>query len=520
MARAQVPAPGSGEMPASESFFQRHFELDGYLRLRFDVMENLDLNHGPTPTTGQPLFPVSPSDPSATLASGNMRLRLDPTVRVGWGVSVHARLDILDNLVLGSTPEGLPANAWVPMSAGSASQVSPEAGHNADIDAVRVKRVWGEVILPFGVLSGGRMGSLIDWGTGFFVNSGTCLDCDLGDVGDRVAFAMPLLGHLTALAFDFGASGPTSAALRADSQPFDMDRQDNVLSLALAVARYDTPKVVERYRKAGRVVVQYGVLAAIRSQEYDVPAYYLTGNREREYTKNDMVTRGLEAIAVDLWFGLRYKGWTLDVEGAMVLSSIANAPLLAGTQIITAVTAQQFGGVARVSHGWPKVKIQLELGAASGDSAPGFGVRLPLTQLSAQPGDIDGPQTRLPGDTTVNNFRFNPDYHVDEILWRRIIGTVTDAIYIRPSVRYTPLKDLWLEGVLITSLAMEPGSTPSGERPLGVELDLQAGYQLELGFRMQLTYGVLFPLSGLRNTRLNLDPEPGHIFRVMLAYVL
>jgi len=31
---------------------------------------------------------------------------------------------------------------------------------------------------------------------------------------------------------------------------------------------------------------------------------------------------------------------------------------------------------------------------------------------------------------------------------------------------------------------------------------------------------VLFPLSGLRNTRLDLDPEPAHVFHVILAYLL
>ncbi len=519
-ALAQMPAPGAGDMPPAESFLDRHLDLDGYLRLRFDTLENLDLNHGVTPTTGQPLFPVSPSDPDATIFSANMRARLEPSVRIGWGVSIHARIDLLDNIVLGSTPEGLPATAWVPMSAGSASQASPEAGKNSGIDAVRVKRVWGEVITPIGLLSAGRMGAIIDWGTGFFVNSGSCIDCDRGDVGDRVAFAMPILGHLIAAAFDFGASGPTSEAMRADAQPFNIDRHDDVLSGALVIANYDLPEVVERYRRAGRVVLQYGLMGSVRTQEYDVPAYYLTGDLKRRYNDKDMVRRGLLAAAGDLWFGLRYRGWTVDVEAAMLYSRIENASLLPGTEFIPDVTALQFGGVARASHAWQTVDVGFEVGMASGDDAPGFGVRLPLTQLSAKPGDIDGPQTQIPGDTTVNNFRFNPDYHVDQILWRRIIGTVTDAIYLRPRVTWEPLEGLRLEGVLITSLAMEPASTPSGERPLGVELDLSLSYRMELGFLLRADYAVLFPLSGLRNTRLDLDPEPAHVFHVILAYLL
>ena len=48
------------------------------------------------------------------------------------------------------------------------------------------------------------------------------------------------------------------------------------------------------------------------------------------------------------------------------------------------------------------------------------------------PGQFDGPQANLPRDRTVDNFRFHPDYHIDQILFREIIGTITDAIYIRP----------------------------------------------------------------------------------------
>lgn len=521
-AAAQAPpAPGSGELPAAgASTLEKYIQLDGYLRLRFDVMENLDLNHGPTPTTGQPIFPVPISGSDEALTSANMRFRVDPTIRVGWGVSVHARFDILDNLVLGSTPEGLPTSVWAPMSGGSVSQRSPSAGENAEVDAIRVKRAWGEVILPIGVLSAGRMGALMDWGTGFFINSGNCIDCDLGDVGDRVAFSMPLLGHVASFAFDFGSSGPTSAAWRADAQDFDMDRRDDVRSYALLFARWDTPQVVQRYLRAGRTVIQYGAVAALRTQDYDIPAYYLTGDLDRKYGDEELVKRGLLGFAGDLWFGLKTGRWSLDVEAAMVISRIDNASLLPGTEFLQTITARQFGGVVRAQYAFPKVQLQLELGVASGDASPGFGVRSPLNQFSSQPGDIDGPQIAIPGDTSVNNFRFNPDYHIDQILWRRIIGTVTDAFYARPSARWEVLRDLWIEGALIGSSALEGASTPSGESPLGVELNVGLSYRLEVGFEASATYAVLFPLSGLRNVRLDLDPEPAQLFHLILAYRL
>jgi len=520
-ATAQVPLPGAAELPAGGGFLDKHFSLKGYLRVRFDVLDNFDLDHGPTPTTGRPLFPVPPSDSGrGPLASANMRLRLEPTVRIGLGVSVHARVDVLDNIVLGSTPDGLPASAFAPTSGASARALPPAAGINASVDSIRVKRVWGQAVLPFGTLSVGRMGALIDWGTGFFINSGGCLDCDLGDEGDRIALTMPLFGHLVTFAFDFGASGPTSASLGLYPQAFDLDRRDNVLSWALAIARYDLPRVVERYRRAGRAVIQYGLLASLRSQRYDVPAYYLTADLDREYGPDDVVKRDLLAFAADLWFGLRWGGLTLDVELALLVSSIGNASLLPGTVLLQRITARQLGGVARARYRWRRWTFGLELGFASGDNAPGFGVRSSLDQLTSQPGDLDGPQFRLPGDTTVNNFRFNPDYRVDLILWRRVIGAVSDAFYARPSVRWEPLRGLALWSAAITSLAIEPASAPGGTRPLGVELDAGASYRFAPGFEVSLMYGLLFPLSGLDNARLGLDAAIAQTLHAILAFRL
>ena len=46
-----------------------------------------------------------------------------------------------------------------------------------------------------------------------------------------------------------------------------------------------------------------------------------------------------------------------------------------------------------------------------------------------------------PRDRTVDNFRFHPDYRIDRILFREIIGTVTDAVYLRPHARATLAKN-------------------------------------------------------------------------------
>jgi len=67
---------------------------------------------------------------------------------------------------------------------------------------------------------------------------------------------------------------------------------------------------------------------------------------------------------------------------------------------------------------------------------------------------------------------------------------------------------------------MQGASTLSGDQPLGVELDASVTYNLEPGFVFRLAYGVLFPLSGFRNVRLDLGPEPAHTMHLVLAYRL
>ena len=48
---------------------------------------------------------------------------------------------------------------------------------------------------------------------------------------------------------------------------------------------------------------------------------------------------------------------------------------------------------------------------------------IPITL--AKPGDLDGAKANPPFHTNVDNFRFHPDYRIDRILFREIIGTVT-----------------------------------------------------------------------------------------------
>jgi hypothetical protein len=102
----------------------------------------------------------------------------------------------------------------------------------------------------------------------------------------------------------------------------------------------------------------------------------------------------------------------------------------------------------------------------------------------------------------MHNFYFSPEYHVDEIFFRRIMGTVTNAIYFKPSVAYwldvAEGRQLGLSGSVIYSMAPVPVSTPGNSMGYGVEMDLGLGYRnSNEKFYAGMVWGVFWPFGAL-----------------------
>ncbi|MCH9684372.1 MAG: hypothetical protein K0V04_23260, partial [Deltaproteobacteria bacterium] len=91
--------------------------------------------------------------------SANLRLRLEPTLHITDTIKVHSQVDLLDNVVLGSTPDTfLFDNPNAPIDLFTRSQVPPSSGVNSFDDSIVVKRAWGHVRFGFGLdLQFGRM---------------------------------------------------------------------------------------------------------------------------------------------------------------------------------------------------------------------------------------------------------------------------------------------------------------------------------------------------------------------------
>ncbi|MBI3181434.1 MAG: TIGR04551 family protein [Myxococcales bacterium] len=487
--------------------------LSGYLRARGEDLYNLDLDRGTTPS-GRPLYPVPLADPTGqNLTHADARLRTELSIYApGGSVAVKLRADLLDNLALGADPELSPGYGAAPTPAASAGQ--------RPLQLLRLKRAYGEAMTPLGLVAAGRMGA--HWGLGILSGGGDCLDCDGGDSADRVAFVTSIAGHLWAAACDFSAVGPTSAR-PSGTRAIDLEPSDDVRSFTFAVMRYRDELARKRRSGAGKATFEYGAYLSLRRQENDVPSSYLPAVEPATVEPSQVIRRGYQAAAMDFWVRLTLPWARMEAEAALLVASADQVSLVPGVLLRDAVRSTQLGAALQTDFGsaGAALELGLDLGFASGDPAPGFGA-FP-TATSSAPGELEGPQAALPRDTRVDNFRFHPDFRIDRILFAEIIGTVTDAAYVRPHAGYRLLamgrSALRAELAAVASRAIEPASTPGGSAELGVELDSALAYGSGDGFDARLEHAVLFPLAGLANPAQGLSPTPAQLFRLRLAYL-
>ncbi|MEE2903326.1 MAG: TIGR04551 family protein [Myxococcota bacterium] len=514
------------------------FELDGYFRFRYDFFHNLDLDtfynkdpngivSGPYSGGNSPPVPICNTDPDCAAAFGesdslggaNIRLRLEPVLNVYEDVRVKMQVDVLDNLVLGSTPDGFPANPLSPLIGFSQTQIPPSDGTNALADSIRVKQVWAEVFTPLGQLRFGRMPS--HFGMGLLANEGRGLDKDFGDTNDRIMFATKIAGHYIVPGFDWSASGPSSVRFGVpQGQPFDRDQRDDVDQYILAIAKRDKKDVIEEKLKEDQAVLNYGVYGVYREQALTAGNYFKTGDVAGGVDTSDLIRRDLSFWAYSAWAKFLWRQLEVEFEHAGIVGDVGSSAIGGSFGARgDPLEISMFAAAASAKYKLFNDALSLELLTvfASGDNAPGWGIQ-PL-ETSPTPGTWDGGQN---DDGKINNFRIDPDFQVDLILWRQLVGMVTDAVVFRPGLQYNITEGLGGRIDLVYSRAVYGESTPSAgissneviaelghgqDNNLGVELDAKIFYASDDGFHAWLEYGVLFPLAGLDAQVRNMNNE-------------
>ena len=423
-------------------------ELHGYFRARAEFDYKFALNRRdvspmwPQPADNQYLafkdsqgtlhtVTVCGSDPlhleacdGNTNLGANMRFRLAPVLHVSDNVRIITQIDMLDNLVAGSTPEGyanvpsssggyavVPRNGYAPLSFLSTTQWAPQAGVNSTKDSILVKRVWGEYATPIGQIRFGRMPG--NWGLGMYENSGDGYDSDYQTTVDAfmVTTGIKSWDLYATFRLDFANEGSTTASFaEQQGQPVDAAQMDDVNQYVFQVMRKQNPSDIRRDLAAGLPTFNGGAYFAYRHQTLanDASGSANTGSLGAANTTigSGYVRRGAEAFIPDLWFQFQFEKFRLELEGIMLWGSIENTDNNVGsTNYVNPADAadpgwkiRQFGFVAESEYRAveDRLRIQLKFGWASGDSD---------VESLAVTGSGLSPQ--LTTDRTFSEFRFH-----------------------------------------------------------------------------------------------------------------
>jgi len=461
-----------------------------------------------------------------TNAGANLRFRLDPEFHVSDNLRVLTQIDLLDNLVLGSTPSGYAVDdgsvagrgGYAPLGVLDDGTAAPSS-RNSLRDSIIVKRVWAEWVTPVGQLRFGRMPN--HWGLGMMNNSGDGPDDDYQSTIDRaqIISGIKSLDLYASAAIDFPNEGPTSDSLSLErGQPYDVAQLDDVNQYTFSITRKKSPELVRAALNKGEVVLNGGLQVQYRHQ---LLASDATGSCSANGTPSPpalncptgtnlgFIRRDANIWTPNVWFQLLFRGFRFETEIATVQGTIANksnqveaisATAQDPTQLDYKLRSWGFATEIEQMLAENKLHLGFKAGWASGDAdvdslAPGSGVQ------------------DQHGDHTISTFRFNPSYGLDVILYRNLLNRVQGTYYLRPSVKYDFLRDPNGQKVgggvaAIWSRASEFMQTPGHARDLGVEVNGQLYFQSKDGslnddpgrlggFFAKLEYAVLFPMSGL-----------------------
>lgn len=545
----ELPSPGSADdrldlmsgNPTVEPWTspQTVFEVHGYMRMRGEFQDQFSLGRGRVgsapdypfelfvPREDLGVYGRAPTGGCAgaggsstatcnqrALAYANMRLRIEPTIHLSDDVRVHMQIDVFDNLVMGSTPEGYWVNpyaapvatrgysGYVPLTSFTQTQVPPSAGYNSWTDSIVVRRAWAEVRnRGLGELRFGRMGN--DWGLGILANGGSGIDSDWQSDVDRIMAITRLVGFYFFGAWDFASEGYVYDNPVDRRVPFDAVRHDDVDQFTFGIARRSTPEERDAALQRGDFVLNGGLYFVYRTQNLTSEA---TPNPLDWTTQPVIFRRGFEVFVPDVWVQFLYENLRLEAEAVMMIGTIDNVQLphegdgFVGPTNNILNFGVAFEGEYHLLNN--QLGIYFNTGFATGDAD--------VEGLTTSGGPVQLQSPRVPGgvDTNLTNFSFHPNYRIDLIFWRTIMRQFGGAYYFRPGVSYDFIRSsfgqlLGARADVVWSRASEPVQTWGNQPDIGVEIDAQVYYRSEDGpdlldgFYASFQYGIFFPLGAL-----------------------
>jgi uncharacterized protein (TIGR04551 family) len=207
-----------------------------------------------------------------------------------------------------------------------------------------------------------------------------------------------------------------------------------------------------------------------------------------------LVQRNATAIIPDLWMKYENRfdyssGIRVELEAAAILGEVENAGLVGESK---KKTIEQMGAALEVAYDTGNLTLGIDGGFASGDSAEGFGIKDQLVFVE------DGGS-----NPEVTNFKFDRNYHLDLILFREVIGSVTNAIYAKPYIAYDLFdsveQSLGARIDVLWAQAHEAEGTPGDAADYGFEADLRLFYAEKDRFHFDIEGGMFIPGGAFAN---------------------
>jgi len=536
---ASLPASAQTSPPSSEPVYlpptQRttermpRFEHHGYFRTRLSYFGNYDLDTRGTSPVAVPLNSSQRGssqqehikmDGSDAHLGANMRFRYAPTIHITESIRIAGSFDIMDNFVLGTTPNGLRTN-WGSNAFFSFDGAEPVNGRTFAINALAVKALYGEADTIIGTFRAGRIPA--HWGLGLVYNDGgvykretqmlegrgwTCLDCDSSDAIDRVEYRIrdPFTDSFyLQFSWDFVNSGLASYNLQQDSfgQAFDLAESDDVLQFTLAL--FNRPmsqqELDERYRalyNKREWTLDWGVLFSYREQKQapEIGTQTTGDGASATYT---LYEKGAKAYVFDLWgrfmlplphdIMLRLEAEFVGVVGSVELDRDHEGE---SRDIL------QFGMGLEAEVWWRDLIAGIKTGFAWADNMVFSGHSI-IEQL------VEVPMGSI--------MRFDPNYRIDQIMFRELMGGINNAWYFAMHGEYKfPLELSQMTMALgarldmSTAVALNAAATPGESYWYGFEAGLKLFYEESDRFRFEIGTGVFVPGNVWKRTPQSVYP--------------
>ncbi len=353
------------------------------------------------------------------------------------------------------------------------------------------------------------------------------LDRDYGDSVDSVRLGFDFgkdrrRTHTLALSWDWAASGATNVFVnggqygngRLVGQTLSAEKYDNVYQWSASLERRDDQDMLKRKLSLGSPVVNYGLMTWLRYQDVDVvEAGTSAGDQLALFDSapyNELLVSRRAIVATpDLWLRVNWRTMRVELEAAgqfgtfRALDDAISADDRAETGFYEAVTADQlerkvlanFGYALEFKYGLFKDRFHIgfDQGMATGDSA-----------VSPNSPDVGSAVGINDDNNLISNFRFNPAYNVDMLMFREILGTVSNAAYFKPWAAFYFFDNFSARVDVEYAMAANRRSTLGNRYSYGIEIDGAVRYhdKREPLF-FQLQYGVMFPLGAFN--RINPD---------------